>query len=187
MKKLIWLVMFLFFAVGLTACSTLKRNDVKANPGELQVVLVNTIDSKTPRTTKSKTQFNYGDMVYAYMTLGWDQNIQAKKIDVKWRNAAGFVMAEQDRFPRYARDPHHVWFWVNSAQLGKGTVSAEIFLDEQSVKVVSFDVVDPLRYEHKESWYNRIFKKNSTPKEENNPNQVQAPDDGSSEVEMATE
>lgn len=123
----------------------------------MQVVLINTVDSKAEKTKKSKTQFNYGDMVYAYMTLGWDQNIHARTIDVKWRNSAGAVMAEQDRLPKYTRDPHHVWFWINTAQLGKGTVSSEILIDGQSVRVLPFEVVDAKPLKDKTPWYRRLF------------------------------
>ena len=68
-------------------------------------------------------------------------------------------MAEQDRLPKYTRDPHHVWFWVNTAQLGTGSVSTEILIDGQSVKVIPFDVVDAKRYEAKTPWYQRLFKR----------------------------
>lgn len=159
MKKIFWLFTFFVLSLGLVACSSLRSvGQEHVAPGNLHVVLLNTVDSKAATTKKSKTQFHYGDMVYAYMALGWDQNTQARTIDVKWRNSAGAVMAEQGRLPKYTRDPHHVWFWVNTAQLGKGSVSAEVLIDGQSVKVISFDIVDAKRYEAKTAWYQRLFK-----------------------------
>lgn len=163
MKKILLLIAFCTLSIGLTACSSLRSiGQTRVAPGDMQVVLINTVDSKAPKTTKSKTQFNYGDMVYAYLTLGWDQNIHARTIDVKWRNSAGAVMAEQDRLPKYTRDPHHVWFWINTAQLGKGTVSSEILIDGQSVKLIPFEVVDAKRYEAKKPWYQRLFERKPT-------------------------
>ena len=160
MKKIVWLFTCFVFSLGLVACSSLRSvGQVHVAPGDLHVVLLNTVDSKAASTKKSKEQFHYGDMVYAYMTLGWDQNTQARTIDVKWRNSAGAVMAEQDRLPKYTRDPHHVWFWINTAQLGKGSVSTEILIDGQSVKVIPFDIVDAKRYEVKTAWYQRLFKR----------------------------
>ena len=163
MKKIFWSFTFFVLSLGLVACSSLRSvGQVRVEPGDMHVVLLNTVDSKAASTKKSKTQFYYGDMVYAYMTLGWDQNIQARTIDVKWRNSAGAVMAEQDRLPKYTRDPHHVWFWINTAQLGKGSVSTEILIDGQSVKVIPFDIVDAKRYEAKTAWYQRLFKRKPT-------------------------
>ncbi len=160
MKKIFCLFAFFVLSFGLTACSSLRSvGQADVEPGDLRVVLLNTVDSKAASTKKSKTQFHYGDMVYAYMTLGWDQNVQARTIDVRWRNSAGAVMAEQDRLPKYTRDPHHVWFWVNTAQLGTGSVSTEILIDGQSAKIIPFDVVDAKRYEAKTPWYQRLFKR----------------------------
>ena len=162
MKKFFWLLAFFACLQSVTACSSLRSiGQVRVAPGDMHVVLLNTVDSKAPSTKKSKTQFHYGDMVYAYMTLGWDQNTQARTIDVKWRNSAGAVMAEQDRLPKYTRDPHHVWFWINTAQLGKGSVSTEILIDGQSAKIIPFDIVETKRYEAKTTWYQRLFKRKS--------------------------
>ena len=162
MKKIFWSFTFFVLSLGLVACSSLRSvGQVHVAPGDLHVVLLNTVDSKAASTKKSKTQFHYGDMVYAYMTLGWDQNIQARTVDVKWRNSAGAVMAEQDRLPKYTRDPHHVWFWINTAQLGKGSVSTEILIDGQSAKIIPFDIVETKRYEAKTTWYQRLFKRKS--------------------------
>ena len=97
MKKIVWLFICFVLSLGLVACSSLRSVGQKhVAPGDLHVVLLNTVDSKAASTKKSKEQFHYGDMVYAYMTLGWDQNTQARTIDVKWRNSAGAVMAKQD-------------------------------------------------------------------------------------------
>ena len=144
MKKFFWLLAFFACLQSVTACSSLRSiGQVRVAPGDMHVVLLNTVDSKAPSTKKSKTQFHYGDMVYAYMTLGWDQNTQARTIDVKWRNSAGAVMAEQDRLPKYTLDPHHVWFWINTA------------------KIIPFDIVETKRYEAKTTWYQRLFKRKS--------------------------
>lgn len=159
MKKNYLLIVFMALAIGLTGCSSMRifGRGAPVAPGEMRVVLVNTVDSKAEKTTQSKKQFEYGDMVYAYMTLGWDQNNQARTIDVKWRNPAGAVMAEQDRLPKYTRDPHHVWFWINTAQLGKGLVSSEILIDGQTAQILAFEVVDPTPFRDKTPWYRQIF------------------------------
>ena len=161
MKKNYLLIVFMALAIGLTGCSSMRifGRGAQVAPGEMRVVLVNTVDSKAEKTTQSKKQFEYGDMVYAYMTLGWDQNNQARTIDVKWRNSAGAVMAEQDRLPKYTRDPHHVWFWINTAQLGKGFVSSEILIDGQSAQILPFEIVDAKRFEVKNPWYQRLFQR----------------------------
>ena len=84
MKKNYLLIVFMALAIGLTGCSSMRifGRGAQVAPGEMRVVLVNTVDSKAEKTTQSKKQFEYGDMVYAYMTLGWDQNNQARTIDV---------------------------------------------------------------------------------------------------------
>ena len=75
MKKIVWLFICFVLSLGLVACSSLRSVGQKhVAPGDLHVVLLNTVDSKAASTKKSKEQFHYGDMVYAYMTLGWDQN-----------------------------------------------------------------------------------------------------------------
>ncbi len=159
MKKIFWFWLALFLSVGLAACSSLNFDSAQqVAPGDMKVVLLNTIDSKAPKAKESVKPFYYGDMVYAYMTLGWNQNTQAKNIHVKWRNAAGAVMADQDRSPKFAQDPHHVWFWVNTAQLGKGAASVEIAVDGQA-KVIPFDIVDAKPLEKKTPWYKRLFKR----------------------------
>lgn len=178
-KKIFWLFLFVLMSVGLTACSSLRwwSKDVQVTPGDMKVVLLHTVDSKASKAKRSDTSFHYGDMVYTYMTLGWDQNTQAKAIHVKWRNSAGSVMTDQHRSPTYAHDPHHVWFWVNTAQLGKGVVSVEVLVDGKLVEVVPFEVLEARRLDGKdnrEPWYRRWFKRK--PAEEVAPDEVPSTD-----------
>ena len=55
-----------------------------------------------------------------------------------------------------------MWFWINTAQLGKGSVSTEILIDGQSVKVIPLILWMPNVSEAKTAWYQRLFKRKPT-------------------------
>lgn len=124
-------------------------------------VAVSTIDGTTEKGNGLE-QFGFGDMVYVYITLpelksGNVDNGRIKKLAVNWFNAGGEQVTSKQRVPTYTKTPHHVWFWINSAQLGKGKVHVDVLADGKLAHQVRFEVIEVSRL--KLPWYQRIFKK----------------------------
>ena len=156
MKKILSSVVIASALLVQAGCSTLNSQAVVA-PGQAKAILVDVVGGKG-EAGKTKNEFYFGDMVYMYVSLGWDDSQRAQSLNAKWVNAAGQVVAAKTYQPQYLKKPHHVWFWINSAQVGKGAVHAEVSADGQ-VFSIPFTVLEPLKQKVKTPWYKRIFKK----------------------------
>lgn len=158
MKKILSSVAVVLTILALTGCSSLRGGKSEAvEPGQAKAILVDVVGGKA-EVGKVQNEFHYGDMVYMYVTLGWNDGQRVQTLNAKWYNATGQVVATKIYKPEYLRNPHHVWFWINSAQLGKGAVRAEVTADGKLFSI-PFTVLEPLKKEPKKPWYQRIFKK----------------------------
>ena len=86
--------------------------------------------------------FTIGDRSNALLTFG-DVDKVSKDLEARWYHCGKVVTAYPYRV-KPAHDPHHVWFWINTKELGLGPAAVDV-RERDTGKVLAktdFDVRD---------------------------------------------
>ena len=124
----------------LSACQTFPTD---TNTGQTNLIMTNNV-SKSTGHAGVKSQFAYGESVNAYLTLYADVANPPKMLEATWYND-GKVVTKKAIAPHVKRQPHFVWFSINSSELGSGTGKVEIRADGQLLESETFSVSQPLK------------------------------------------
>ncbi len=163
-KQLLVSIVMLCLVLAIGACSSV-RSEKDLLPGKVRVSIVEGVDGSVPG--QKKTKFVLGEMVYLYVSIGWSDVQQIKQAEVKWYNAKGEEVGSKMNKIDYARKPHHAWFWISSAQLGKGVVRADLYADGKFLVKKEFNIVGSSKKVVNKSWYEKLFQNGSTVEHEN--------------------
>lgn len=83
--------------------------------------------------------FDMGQQVYAYLTLIDKPENQPKQLEARWYHCGKLVTT----YPFAStpnKEPHHVWFWINSSELGAGPARVDVRSGNSLLSRASFDV-----------------------------------------------
>ncbi len=87
-------------------------------------------------TSKDDFDIELGENVYAYLTLEGKPEEQPKQLTAQWYHCDKLI-ASYSLVSKPTTNPHHVWFWVNSSDMGAGVsyvnISSENGLLSQTV------------------------------------------------------
>lgn len=152
-KRKYRLMVLLLVVVNVAACSLLQPQE-QSNllPGQSKLVMAKGVNGKN-KPSEPTNEFKLGEMVYAYTSIGWSDTQRPISITAKWYNSKNVLVASQSRVVSYVHNPHHVWFWINSAQIEKGSGRIEILGDGRSMSTSEFVVSEVDKRGEKKPWY----------------------------------
>jgi hypothetical protein len=124
----------------LSACQTFPK---ATQTGQTNLVMTDVV-SKTTGYGEMKRQFAFGEPVSAFLTLYTDLSKPPQIIEARWFND-GKLVTKKTINPNVKRQPHFVWFSINSSELGSGAGRVEIRADGKLLESQTFSVSQPMK------------------------------------------
>lgn len=126
-------------AVSLLIGSGLSISAIAADTSEnISMVTASSID-KNNKPEALSNNFAMGQQVYAYLTVNGKPESQPKQLEAKWYHC-GKQVAAHPYTSKPFKDPHHVWFWINSKELGAGSSRVDVLSGETLLGRSNFSV-----------------------------------------------
>ena len=129
---------FASFMLSIGVLATAHQAAAEGGVVESRVVMAkNVVKNQGPNNLTK--DFSMGDKVFAYFTYKWDEKNPPQKLYARWYNCNKLVGAAMF-VPNARKNPHNVWFWIDSNELGSGDAAVAVYADGKLEQTERFNV-----------------------------------------------